>query len=221
MKFIKSLCLMTIILSLLSACKYSLNPTLPLLDATNLTTAFPATSPTIFPAQPTAAIPTITPPTTLPMPTETTLPPMNQAVTPINTYVRGEKADGTPADAVPLDTDTSHPDFTSIQPGQVMLSQSVMNGVQKFHRTTVFYVAICFTPSIDWDLGEYPYGAEYDALRQEVMRRFEEAGYPVRSCGSYCEERCMFYVYISAEQLLALNCGDDLAIYVYIPRYAY
>ena len=181
-------------------------------------------APTAAPTIPTtlATQPTLLPPqTTLPVPTETTLPPLNLTVTPINTYVRGENADGTLADVIPLETDTTHPDFATIQPGQVVLSDSIIEGLRKFHGTNVFYVAICFAPSIDWDLEEYPYDDAYYALRQEVMDRFEKAGYYVVNGGAYCEENCMFYVYISGEQLWRLNCGDDLAIYVFVPRFAF
>ena len=203
---------------LLSACTQSIAPTqlqIPSLPPATPVTTVPVTSPTVH------IIPTTVPPT-FPLPTETAVQETKRTVTPRNTYVFAEYPDGRPCyeNRVSLDTDTRIPDYSTIQPGQVILSDNVKDGIRANPIHSVFYVAVCFRPSIDWELGEYPYGNQYNDLRKEIMQRFQDANYHVVNGGSYCETLCMFYLLASAEQLSRLHCGDDIGVYVYIPDFA-
>lgn len=162
-------------------------------------------------------IPT-TPPTT--PPTQPIEPPVNQKVTPINTYVSSHNLDGTPNydGRVSVPYDTVYPDLSNLQKGEVILSDNVRAAIAENHPRSVFYVTVRYMPSIDWELGEYPYGEAYDSFREDVMKRFEDAGYPVFNGCQHAKIDGEFFILASAEQLLEMNCGDDMAIYIYVAQ---
>lgn len=156
-------------------------------------------------------------------PTESTVPVPKTTVTPINTYVKAWNPDGTANydNRVGLNTDNTHPDLTNILLGEVVLSENILRAIRDNPGNAVFYVAVSYAPTLGLGFGEQPNVEQYKDLRQKIRDRYDDAGYYTVDGGAYAEKNCFFYLLASAEQLQSMNCGDDLAIYIYVPRYAY
>ena len=155
--------------------------------------------------------------------TESTVPVPKTTVTPINTYVKAWNPDGTANydNRVGLNTDNTHPDLTNIQLGEVVLSENILRAIRDNPGNAVFYVAVSYAPTFGLGFGEQRNVEQYKDLRQKIRDRYDEAGYYTVDGGEYAEKNCFFYLLASAEQLQSMNCGDDMAIYIYVPRYAY
>lgn len=155
--------------------------------------------------------------------TEGTVSAPKTTVTPINTYVKAWNPDGTANydNRIGLQTDTTHPDLTNIPLGEVVLSENIQRAIRDNPGNAVFYVAVSYAPTLGLGFGEQPNAEEYKDLRQKIRDRYDDAGYYTVDGGAYAEKNNFFYLLVSAEQLQSMHCGDDLAIYIYVPRYAY
>lgn len=175
----------------------------------------PATVPTTPPTDP-ATVPTE------PMPTEPqpTDPPIKQTVTPVNTYVFRHYY---PNDSTRFYYDNFKyipPDinyyFDDVPLGEVMFSPQIQAFIEENDDTTVGYVYVYWGPTlyVQGLAGCLP-TEDVLALRADLINRFEEAGYDVYHTLTRPMPTMTFAVWISVGQLKELDCGDDVACYIF------
>ena len=154
----------------------------------------------------------------------TSVPQICQSVTPINTYVTAWNEDGTAnyeKRVGGLEADAAHPELSDFQPGKVLLSDHVRAAISENDPDAVLWIAVSYAPMVgltpDTTCEDV---SEFAQLRQQIIDRFSEANYYTSDTASNAKY-CSFYLLISVEQLEELDCGDDLMLYVYVPRWSW
>ena len=205
MKHLYVILVMFMVCSLMLGCQPVVEPTsTPMAENPSV----PQIDPTTVPTEPTT-VPTDPLPTE-PLPSD---PPIKQTVTPVNTYVFRDDS-GTFPNKVWVTPDMVW--LTEPLPlGEIRFSDNVQKAIEEHSDETVIFVVVQFLPTLMelWpDTKNFP-AEVYTEYRNMLMTRFEEAGYetwfPMTGMRAF-----MFGTWMSVEQLKALDCGDDVSLYI-------
>ena len=154
----------------------------------------------------------------------TSSPQICQSVTPLNTYVTAWNEDGTAnyeKRVCGLAADDIHPDISDFQPGSVILSEHVRAAISENDADSILWIAVSYAPMVGAPLSATCEDVSgFAQLRQQIIDRFTKANYYTSDTESNAKH-CSFYLLISVEQLKELHCGDDLMLYIYVPRWSW
>lgn len=150
-------------------------------------------------------------------------------VIPENTYVNAHHPDGSEnyENRIGIEREPGPTPFLyEIQLGEVRLSENIRKACEEYPANCVCYVIVSFSPTVHHylDIGiidsedEEKRDAQIQELEDRVMALFEEAGYYVDNGVGPNQPNFGFYLYASLEQLMNLDCGDYLALYISPPK---
>ena len=164
------------------------------------------------------------PQTTIPLPPATTMPELKKIVTPINTYVptTWEKNENFVELAKIVDVYENLEYEEPVVLGEVAFAKSISKAIEQYPDNTYFNVKVSIIPTLrcmygsDWRI----WTSYQEEIRQDLMQRFIDAGYYVHNMSVLGRKGLFFGLFISVEQLKALDCGDDISVVinVHIPE---
>lgn len=164
------------------------------------------------------------PQTTIPLPPATTMPEVKKIVTPINAYVptTWEKNENFVELAEIVDVYENLEYEEPAVLGEVAFAKSISKAIEQYPDNTYFNVKVSIIPTLrcmyggDWRV----WTSYQEDIRQDLMQRFIDAGYYVHNMSALGREGLFFGLFISVEQLKALDCGDDISVVINVHIFA-